>query len=128
MTATPGVSGTASSITQVARLAKVTSPTLRHYDEIGLLSPAYIGGNGYRYHEDEQLLRPQQTGSGGSPRPSTAPSRTRTEEKPVNAEELYAGLGRHSEEAECLAAEAEQRRPASAVTAPGRTVPCRRGR
>ncbi|GAB3498793.1 MerR family transcriptional regulator [Amycolatopsis cihanbeyliensis] len=48
------------SIVQVARMAKVTSRTLRHYDEIGLLRPAHIGGNGYRYYEREQLLRLQQ--------------------------------------------------------------------
>jgi DNA-binding transcriptional MerR regulator len=34
--------------------------TLHHYDEIGLLKPAYIGGNGYRYYGQEQLLLLQQ--------------------------------------------------------------------
>jgi DNA-binding transcriptional MerR regulator len=48
------------SIAQVARMSKVTSRTLRHYDEIGLLSPAWVGGNGYRYYEREQLARLQQ--------------------------------------------------------------------
>ncbi|MDQ2582734.1 MerR family transcriptional regulator [Saccharothrix yanglingensis] len=48
------------SIAQVARMSKVTSRTLRHYDAIGLLAPAWIGGNGYRYYEREQLLRLQQ--------------------------------------------------------------------
>jgi MerR family transcriptional regulator, thiopeptide resistance regulator len=48
------------SIAQVARMSKVTSRTLRHYDEIGLLSPAWVGANGYRYYEQEQLLRLQQ--------------------------------------------------------------------
>ncbi|WP_054052541.1 MerR family transcriptional regulator [Alloactinosynnema sp. L-07] len=48
------------SIAQVARMSKVTSRTLRHYDEIGLLRPASVGGNGYRYYEQEQLLRLQQ--------------------------------------------------------------------
>ncbi|MBK1785168.1 MerR family transcriptional regulator [Prauserella cavernicola] len=48
------------SIVQVARIANVTSRALRHYDEIGLLPPAHVGGNGYRYYEDEQLLRLQQ--------------------------------------------------------------------
>lgn len=48
------------SIAQVARMSKVTSRTLRHYDAIGLLEPARIGGNGYRYYEREQLLRLQQ--------------------------------------------------------------------
>jgi MerR family transcriptional regulator, thiopeptide resistance regulator len=48
------------SIAQVAKMSKVTSRTLRHYDEIGLLSPAWVGANGYRYYEQEQLLRLQQ--------------------------------------------------------------------
>jgi MerR family transcriptional regulator, thiopeptide resistance regulator len=48
------------SIAQVARMSGVTSRTLRHYGEIGLLRPAYVGGNGYRYYEEEQLLRLQQ--------------------------------------------------------------------
>lgn len=37
-------------------MSKVTSRTLRHYDQIGLLTPARVGGNGYRYYEPEQLL------------------------------------------------------------------------
>ncbi|GAA0625800.1 MerR family transcriptional regulator [Kutzneria viridogrisea] len=40
-------------------MAKVTSRTLRHYDRIGLLVPAWTGNNGYRYYEQEQLLRLQ---------------------------------------------------------------------
>lgn len=57
---------------------------LRHYDLIGLLAPASVGGNGYRYYELEQLLRLQQIltlrelgigGWGRSPRRS-APGRT----------------------------------------------------
>jgi DNA-binding transcriptional MerR regulator len=44
------------SIAQVARMSKVTSRTLRHYDDIGLLRPAWIGRNGYRYYERDQLL------------------------------------------------------------------------
>lgn len=48
------------SIAQVARMSGVTSRTLRHYDDIGLLPPAYVGDNGYRYYEQEQLLRLQQ--------------------------------------------------------------------
>jgi DNA-binding transcriptional MerR regulator len=47
------------SIAQVARMSKASSRTLRHYDEIGLLPPAHVGGNGYRYYEQEQLLRLQ---------------------------------------------------------------------
>ena len=48
------------SIAEVARMARTTSRTLRHYHQIGLLEPARIGANGYRYYEREQLLRLQQ--------------------------------------------------------------------
>ncbi|MFI7104531.1 MerR family transcriptional regulator [Streptomyces sp. NPDC050161] len=48
------------SIADVARMSGVTSRTLRHYDEIGLLPPAGIGGNGHRYYEEADLLRLQQ--------------------------------------------------------------------
>lgn len=41
-------------------MSKVTARTLRHYDEIGLLAPAFVGMNSYRYYEQEQLLRLQQ--------------------------------------------------------------------
>ena len=48
------------SIAEVARMSGLTSRTLRHYDEIGLLRPAYVAANGYRHYEQEQLLRLQQ--------------------------------------------------------------------
>jgi DNA-binding transcriptional MerR regulator len=48
------------SIVEVARVSGVSSRTLRHYDEIGLLPPAYLGANGYRYYEQADLLRLQQ--------------------------------------------------------------------
>ncbi|MFE5741442.1 MerR family transcriptional regulator [Streptomyces celluloflavus] len=48
------------SIAEVARMSGVTSRTLRHYDEIGLLPPARIGSNGHRYYEEADLLRLQQ--------------------------------------------------------------------
>jgi DNA-binding transcriptional MerR regulator/ADP-ribose pyrophosphatase YjhB (NUDIX family) len=48
------------SIQDVARSSGVTARTLRYYDEIGLLNPARIGENGYRYYEQEQLLVLQQ--------------------------------------------------------------------
>ncbi|MGW7413669.1 MerR family transcriptional regulator [Streptomyces sp. NPDC054863] len=47
-------------IAEVARMSGVTARTLRHYDEIGLLPPAWIGGNGHRYYEEGELLRLQQ--------------------------------------------------------------------
>jgi DNA-binding transcriptional MerR regulator len=48
------------SIAEVARMSGVTSRTLRYYDEVGLLPPAWVGGNGYRYYEEDDLLRLQQ--------------------------------------------------------------------
>ncbi|MFF5991081.1 MerR family transcriptional regulator [Prauserella flavalba] len=140
------------SIVQVARIAKVTSRTLRHYDEIGLLPPAYVGGNGYRYYEEDQLLRLQQIlvlrelGLGLDAIRDILDRQTdrlaalkvhhewlmaerdrfdrlartvrSTIEKleggnTVNAEELYTGFERHSEQAQRLAEEAEERWPGS---------------
>jgi DNA-binding transcriptional MerR regulator len=48
------------SIVEVARHAGVSSRTLRHYDDLGLVRPAYVGPNGYRYYEREQLARLQE--------------------------------------------------------------------
>jgi DNA-binding transcriptional MerR regulator len=47
-------------VMQVARLSGVSVRTLHHYDEVGLLKPACVGANGYRYYGREQLLRLQQ--------------------------------------------------------------------
>lgn len=47
------------SIQQVARLAGTTSRTLRHYEAVGLLVPARVGGNGYRYYGEAELRRLQ---------------------------------------------------------------------
>lgn len=47
-------------VKQVAKLSGVSVRTLRFYDEIGLLKPAFYGDNGYRYYEKEQLLFLQQ--------------------------------------------------------------------
>lgn len=47
------------SIQEVARLAGTTSRTLRHYDDIGLLAPARVGSNGYRYYDRAALVRLQ---------------------------------------------------------------------
>ena len=47
------------SIAEVARLAGTTSRTLRHYDDVGLLTPSRIGTNGYRYYDDAALTRLQ---------------------------------------------------------------------
>jgi DNA-binding transcriptional MerR regulator len=47
-------------VKQLSDLAGVTPRTLHHYDQIGLLKPARVGENGYRYYGDESLLGLQQ--------------------------------------------------------------------
>jgi DNA-binding transcriptional MerR regulator len=47
-------------VKQLSKLAGVTPRTLHHYDDIGLLKPSRIGNNGYRYYEEEALLKLQQ--------------------------------------------------------------------
>jgi hypothetical protein len=47
-------------VKQVAKLSGVSVRALHHYDEIGLLKPASVGANGYRYYGREELLRLQQ--------------------------------------------------------------------
>ena len=47
-------------VKQLAKLSGVSVRTLHHYDEIGLLKPATVGSNGYRYYGHEELLRLQQ--------------------------------------------------------------------
>lgn len=46
-------------VKQLAAISGVTVRTLHHYDEIGLLSPAHIGANGYRYYGRAEMLRLQ---------------------------------------------------------------------
>ena len=41
-------------------MSGVTARTLRYYHEIGLLPPARIGGNGYRYYDRPRLLQLQE--------------------------------------------------------------------
>jgi len=47
-------------VNKLAKLSGVTIRTLRFYDEIGLLKPAYVADNGYRYYQEKQLLILQQ--------------------------------------------------------------------
>jgi MerR family transcriptional regulator, thiopeptide resistance regulator len=47
-------------VSEVARLSGVSVRTLHHYDEVGLLKPASVGANGYRYYGKDELLRLQQ--------------------------------------------------------------------
>jgi DNA-binding transcriptional MerR regulator len=47
------------SIVEIARLAGTTSRTLRHYGNVGLLEPSRVGSNGYRYYDEDALVRLQ---------------------------------------------------------------------
>lgn len=47
------------SIQEIARHAGTTSRALRHYGDIGLLAPSRIGPNGYRYYDEDALVRLQ---------------------------------------------------------------------
>lgn len=47
------------SINDLSRETGVTSRTLRHYDAVGLLEPAWRDPGGRRFYEQEQLLRLQ---------------------------------------------------------------------
>jgi DNA-binding transcriptional MerR regulator/quercetin dioxygenase-like cupin family protein len=47
-------------VKQVAAMSGVSVRTLHFYDETGLLKPAYVGANGYRFYEEAQLLILQQ--------------------------------------------------------------------
>ena len=47
-------------VSELADLSGVSIRTLRWYDQVGLLKPAYYGSNGYRYYEEEQLYLLQQ--------------------------------------------------------------------
>ena len=46
-------------VKQLAAISGVTVRTLHHYDEVGLLKPASVGANGYRYYGRKELLRLQ---------------------------------------------------------------------
>lgn len=47
-------------VKQVAAMSGVSVRTLHFYDETGLLKPAYVGANAYRFYEEPQLLMLQQ--------------------------------------------------------------------
>ena len=47
-------------VKNLAQLSGVSTRTLRFYDEIGLLIPAFYGENKYRYYNEDQLLMLQQ--------------------------------------------------------------------
>jgi MerR family transcriptional regulator, thiopeptide resistance regulator len=47
-------------VSEMAKLSGVSVRALHHYDDLGLLKPASLGANGYRYYGREELLRLQQ--------------------------------------------------------------------
>jgi DNA-binding transcriptional MerR regulator len=47
-------------VKKLAQISGVSVRTLRFYDEIDLLKPAFYGENKYRYYEEEELLMLQQ--------------------------------------------------------------------
>src|SRR6187399_1350430 len=47
-------------VKKLATMSGVSVRTLHFYDEAGLLKPARVGANGYRYYEKAQLLTLQQ--------------------------------------------------------------------
>ena len=44
-------------IGEISRLYKISSDILRHYDKIGLVSPDFIGENGYGYYSKKQIWK-----------------------------------------------------------------------
>jgi DNA-binding transcriptional MerR regulator len=54
------VSKSRRTVKELAQLSGVSTRTLHFYDQIGLLKPASIGENGYRYYGQEELLLLQQ--------------------------------------------------------------------
>jgi DNA-binding transcriptional MerR regulator len=46
-------------VKELSRLAGVSVRTLHYYDEIGLLKPAFIKDNGYRFYTEKEFLQLQ---------------------------------------------------------------------
>lgn len=46
-------------ISQLAKDSGISTRTLRHYDSIGLLAPAFTAANGYRFYGQPEVLRLQ---------------------------------------------------------------------
>ena len=61
------------SIQALARLAGVTTRTLRWYDQIGLLKPSRVADNGYRYYGPAEVDRLQDIPLLSGPRGGAGP-------------------------------------------------------
>ena len=44
-------------IGEISKLYKISTDILRYYDKIGLMSPDFIGENGYRYYSKKQIWK-----------------------------------------------------------------------
>ena len=60
MLATKGGITVEYSIQELSRLSRVTTRTLRWYDEIGLLKPCRVAESGYRYYGTAEVDRLQE--------------------------------------------------------------------
>lgn len=45
---------------QFAKLANATLRTIRYYDKEGLLTPSFVASNGFRFYNDNDLIKLQQ--------------------------------------------------------------------
>lgn len=54
------VAAMAYTVKHLSKIAGVSVRTLHYYDEIGLLNPSWLAENGYRYYDDDAVLRLQQ--------------------------------------------------------------------
>ncbi len=47
-------------VKDMSAITGISVRTLHYYDKIGLLSPAFVGENGYRYYDDDSPVRLQE--------------------------------------------------------------------
>ncbi|WP_394404641.1 MerR family transcriptional regulator [Streptococcus sp. 20-1249] len=47
-------------VKEMSTITGISVRTLHYYDQIGLLSPAFVGENGYRYYDDDSFARLQE--------------------------------------------------------------------
>ena len=47
-------------VKEISHISGISVRTLHYYDEIDLLSPSFVGENGYRYYDDESLIKLQE--------------------------------------------------------------------
>lgn len=47
-------------VEEISHISGISVRTLHYYDEIDLLSPSFVGENGYRYYDDESLIKLQE--------------------------------------------------------------------